>query len=195
MLLTLENLVGMPVMSLQTGRPLAQIYDAIVDPRNLKIAAFYVRGPLVDFDPAVLFPSDIRELGQMGAIVDSSDRIMPTDGLVRLEKILDFGFTLNNILVVDDQKKKLGRVENYSFDPSSGLVQKLYVKPGFWKSFALASLTIGRSQIIAIDNSKITVKAPTVKAAAKAPLKIANQIPFENPFRGRQTPAPENQKN
>ena len=47
-----------PVMSLQTGQQLATIGDPIVNPRNLKIVAFYVSGPLVDHTPAVLFTEE-----------------------------------------------------------------------------------------------------------------------------------------
>ena len=64
MLITIERMLNQPVMSLQTGQPLAKIDSPIINPNNLKIVAFYVSGPMVDFNPAVLFAEDIREFGE-----------------------------------------------------------------------------------------------------------------------------------
>ena len=105
-------------MSLQTGQPLARIGRPIVNPHDLHVVAFYVEGPRLDFQPAVLFSDDIREFGPMGVIVDGSDNIMNPDGLVRLAKILGYGFELDGIKVIDDHKHKLGTVENYVIDSS-----------------------------------------------------------------------------
>ena len=179
-------MLGAPIMSLQTGRPLARIDAAIVDPRSLKIVAFYVSGPAVDFSPAVLFSEDIREFGSLGAIVDSSENILSPEGMVRLSEIIDFRFELNGINVIDDQKSRLGRVENYTLNPDNFLVQQLYLKPNLMKSFSVSHLTISRNQITSIDNDKIVVKAPTAKE--KITQKVAKSTPpisddFENPFR------------
>jgi sporulation protein YlmC with PRC-barrel domain len=183
MLLTIQNMLGAPVMSLQTGRPLAKLDAAIVDPHNLKIVAFYVSGPMVDFSPAVLFSNDIREFGELGAIIDSTDDILPLDDLVRLQEIIDLHFQLDGIQVIDDHRRKLGRVDNYTLNPEDFLIQQLYLKPSLVKSFSVAHLTVGRAQIVAIDNQKITVKAPTEPTTERAEVRAAQAQPFENPFR------------
>ena len=185
MLLTIQNLVGAPVMSLQTGQPLAKLDAPIINPHNLKIVAFYVSGPLVDFSPAVVFSEDIREFGDLGAIVDSSDNILDPTDMVRLGEIILYNFALDGIWVVDEHKRKLGRVENYTLNPDNFLIQQLYLKPTLMKSFALAHLTVSRTQIVAIDNQKITVKAPTVKAQEKTAVQPTPQLSpqFDNPFR------------
>jgi uncharacterized protein YrrD len=184
MLITIDNLLGSPVMSLQTGQPLAQLDAAIINPHNLKIIAFYVSGPLVDFSPAVVFAEDIREFGDLGAIVDSSDNILDPTELVRLNEVISYNFELANIWVVDEHRHKLGRVENYTLDPESFLIQQLYLKPTLMKSLSVANLTVSRNQIVAIDNQKITVKSPTVREniTSKVPAKL-NDAGFENPFR------------
>jgi uncharacterized protein YrrD len=185
MIITIKNMLGSPVMSLQTGLPLARIDAAIINPHNLKVVAFYVSGPMVDMKPAVVFSEDIREFGDMGVIVDSSDNIMSPEGMVRLGEVIAYQFSLDNIQVIDQQKHKLGRVENYTLDPISFMIQQLYLKPTWIKSFSIANLTIGRQQIVAIDNQKITVKSPTVRDDVSQ--KVANLAPaasdFDNPFR------------
>ncbi|MDR0956973.1 MAG: hypothetical protein LBM09_00100 [Candidatus Nomurabacteria bacterium] len=186
MLLTINNMLGAQVMSLQTGRSLGQLDSPIVDPRNLKIVAFYVSGPMVDFSPAILFSEDIREFGSMGAIIDSSDDILSSDSLVRLNEIIDFRFELMGINVIDTNKHRLGRVENYTLNPDNFMIQQLYLKPTLMKSLSISHLTVSRSQITSIDNDKITVKVPTIQE--KVTQKITQNLTpisenFENPFR------------
>ena len=172
-------------MSLQTGQPLGWLAEPIINPHNLRIVAFYVNGPRLDFSPAVIFSEDIREFGRVGAIVDSADNIMSPEGMVRLSEIINYNFRLQHILVVDDQGHKLGRVDNYVVDVMNFEVRQLYVKPSWWKSFAMTDLIIHRNQIIQIEPDRITVKAPTVKE--KQPLvddarRVLNPE-FDNPFR------------
>lgn len=185
MLITIERMLNQPVMSLQTGQPLATIDTPIINPNNLKIVAFYVSGPMVDFSPAVLFAEDIREFGDMGAIVDSSDNIMSPEGMVRLNEVIDYQFQLPGIPVIDENRRKLGKVESYVINPEDLRIQQLYLKPTLAKSLSIAHLTISRDQIIEVDNDKIIVKSPTVRdrVATKVAQTSENAIPFENPFR------------
>ena len=184
MLVTINSIVGLPVVSLQTGRRLATIGEPIIDPNELTVVAFYVNGTLLDYNPAVLFASDIREIGTVGAIVDSSDNIMDPKGLVRLEQVIGYGFKIFGIKVIDDHKHKMGNVEDFGFDQGTASIQQLYLKPTISKRFLTASLTIDRSQIIEIDNQKITVKSPDIKVVEKVKKVVnENSIPFENPFR------------
>ncbi len=193
MLITIERMLNQPIMSLQTGQPLAKIDAPIINPNNLRIVAFYVSGPMVDINPAVLFAEDIREFGEMGAIVDSSDNIMSPDGMVRLGEVIGYQFQLPGLPVVDDQGRKLGKVESYGLDPDNLEIQQLYLKPTLAKSLRVAHLTVARDQIIEIDHDKIVVKSPTVtsQVASKVAIKSENAIPFENPFR-KPKPASEN---
>lgn len=185
MLITIERMLNQPVMSLQTGQPLAKIDTPIINPNNLKIVAFYVSGPMVDFSPAVLFAEDIREFGDMGAIVDSSDNIMSPEGMVRLNEVIDYQFQLPGIPVFDENRRKLGKVESYVINPEDLRIQQLYLKPSLAKSLSIAHLTISRDQIIEVDNDKIVVKSPTVRdrVVGKVAQASENAVPFENPFR------------
>jgi uncharacterized protein YrrD len=186
MLVTIKALLGTSVKSLQTGGEVAKITMPLIDPRNLKLVALYVDGRTLTSSPAVLLPSDIREVGPLGVIIDDADKIIDPYEIVRLQEIIDLDFVLDNILVVDEKKRKIGRVEHYAFDPESYFVQQLYVKPTLGRSFKLAQIIINRSQILDINNKKITVAVPTEKLqkAARAMQTLQVQKPvMENPFR------------
>lgn len=183
------RMIGAPVMSLQTGGELCRLSEPIINPYTLQVVAFYVVGPQLEANPSVLFTEDIRGFNNsQGAIVDSSDNIMSPVGLVRLQKVIDYDFHLDRILVVDDHGGKLGRVENYIMDDLNYVVQQLLVKPGFFRSFSVANLIVGRSQIVKVEPNRITVKAPTIRADERSTnvmdeaRKVLNPD-FDNPFR------------
>lgn len=185
MLVTIKALIGASVKSLQSGSEIAKITIPLIDPRNLKIMAFYLEGKLIKFTPAILIPDDIREVGPLGVIIDDINKIVSPDDVVRLEGIISFDFILNGITVIDEKKHKLGTVEYYTFDPETYFVQQLYVKPGILKVMKVTNLIINRSQIVDIDNKKITVKMAADKAG-EVYSKVANTPNpngFVNPFR------------
>lgn len=180
MLVPIKRLIGVPILSLQTGSELAKTSGTIIDPRNLKIVALRVSGSHLDDSRSVLHPEDIREISSAGIIVDSSDSLMSTEGLVRLQEIIDFHFTLQGIRVEDEQNQKLGSVKDYAVDPDSFFVQQLYVQPPLMRSLSVSLLTVHRSQVNSINNRRIVVKSPVVKE--ESPAETVKST-FVNPFR------------
>lgn len=179
MLLLNDKLIDIPIMSLQTGAELARTQAPIIDPRNLKIVAFFVDGPHLDQRPSVLHISDIRENGELGFIVDDTSALMSLDGLVRLNEILEFEFELIGCKVYDTLHKHLGHVEYYAFEPNGFVVEQLHLKQSFLKNLSHASRIIGRNQIVSVTKGIIVVDAPTISAKEAA---TATPV-FANPFR------------
>lgn len=179
MLLLSERLLETPILSLQTGSPLAQTSAPIIDPRRLHIVAFYCDGPLLDDHPSVLHTADIREFSDIGIIVNGSEDIMPPHDLVRLQEIIDFHFDLVGMKVIDDHKTKLGKVTDFTVDMQTFMIQKIIVKPPLIRSIKESELIIDRDQIVEITDECIIVKAPSVTQVSHAPQEAA----FQNPFR------------
>lgn len=184
MLLPIDHLIDLPVMSLQTGTELARTVQAILDPRQMKIAAFYVDGPLLEDHPSILHPADIRELSDIGMIIDSSDQLMSLEGLVRLEEIIGLKFELIGMKVIDEHKRKLGKVSNYIVEPGDYTIQQIYTQQSLLRSLSTATNIIRRSQIVAVRKDAIIVKSPTVKDEVEEVAQTAQA--FVNPFRGSQ---------
>lgn len=187
MLVLKERLLDLPIMSLQTGIEIAQTEQLIIDPRDLRIIAFYCKGSRLDVHPAILHTEDIREFGDLGLIVDSSDDIMAPEGLVRLQEVLSFGFNLENMQVIEETGRKVGKIINFSIDSLNFLVAKLHVKPGFLQSWTTSELLIDRSQIKEINDDHIVVRAATIpkKQLLRHPLPSAPaDAPLQNPHTG-----------
>ncbi|MES2630574.1 MAG: PRC-barrel domain-containing protein [Patescibacteria group bacterium] len=189
MLIIGTRLLNTPVMSLQTGGRLGQTQKPIIDPSNLKIVAFEVEGPLLSERPALLRVADIREMGRVGMIIDSNDEIIGIHDVIKIEKLYEIGFPLIGLPVVDDKKHRLGKVEDYTVDTDSFVIQQLTVKRGFFKGLTDTGLLISRTQIIEINDTEIIVRSPTQRSVE--PVMHASRTEFVNPFRKQPSPEPE----
>ena len=182
-------MIGMPVLSLHVGGMIAQTREAVVDPEDLKIVAYTLEGPLIKNDPEVgdiLDVNDVREMSETGLIVDSSDRFTTRDDVIRFDKIMSLGFSLIGLKVVTPDGKKLGKVIDYTVDTSTFMVYQLIVQRPFMSSLIDPELTINRSQIVEIDDYKVTIKHDKTqikvpKATEKEPEEFVPN--FVNPFR------------
>jgi sporulation protein YlmC with PRC-barrel domain len=181
MLLPRDRLLNLPIMSLQTGTQIGTAVGHVVDPRRLNIVAFYCEGPLIDFSPAILHATDIREFSSIGLIVDSADNIMPPDDLVRLKEILDYHFELEGKQVIEEGGHKLGKVGGYTLDSESFYIVKLHVKPTLLQSLGRAELLIDRTQISEINDKQIVVRRATIQDEERAHFAPVPSI--DNPFR------------
>lgn len=184
MLIAESQLHDSPVMGLQTGEELAKIHNPVIDPATLRIAGYELKGSLLSVQPSVLRTEDIREISDIGIIVDSSDEFVSPDDIIKLSSIYSLHFTLLNMSVIDEKKHKLGKVTDYTLDLTSFLVQQLVVRRPLFRSLNDTELIIHRSQIIEINN-----KAIIVHSEAKVPDETYKKIrgAYVNPFRKTDT--------
>lgn len=180
MLILGSRLIGTPIMGLQTGTQLAHAAAPLIDPANLKIVAYVVEGPLLSERPSIIRMADVRELSDIGMIIDSSDEFIGVGDVVSINKIYDLGFKLVGMTVIDETKRKLGKVEDYSLDSASFVIQQLNVKRGIVKSLTDTGLLIHRSQIVEINDDFIIVRTTAKKLQ---PVMEAERHSFINPFR------------
>lgn len=185
MLIVSDRLLNAPVLGLQTGGELARTKEAIIDPATLKILAYELSGPLLSAHPSLLRISDVREISDIGLIVDSSDEFVSVDDVIKLGDIYRLNFRLVGMPVIDEKRKKLGKVNGYTIDTTSFIVHQLNIKRPFLKSLSDTELLIHRSQITEINNNEIIVRS---EADTPEPLMESVRGSYVNPFRGKPTP-------
>lgn len=179
MLIAHLRLLKTPVMSLQTGARLATTHRILIDPRDLTVVAYELDGSMLDEHPSYLRPVDVRELSNLGLIVDSSDEFVGLDDVIRIKEVASYGFELVGLDVIDERRRKVGKVQGYNLDSDSFSVQQLVVRRPLFKSFGETELLIHRSQIIDVHNDHITIKSTAEKTSN------ANGFvrEYTNPFR------------
>lgn len=188
MLLLGSRLIGTPIMGLQTGTALAHTSRAIIDPRNLTVVAYELSGPLLErHRPSLLRIADIRELSDIGMIVDSSDEFIAPDDVIKIQTVYDLHFDLVGLNVIDDKKHKLGKVTSYVLDAGSFVIEQLNVRRPLLKSLSDTELLVHRSQIVEINDTTIIVRSTEDKKHEPVTQAIRS---YRNPFRGS-SPQPE----
>lgn len=184
MLITGDRLLNVPVLGLQTGGELARTKSAIIDPSNLRIHAYTLNGPLLSADPSLLRIIDVREISDIGLIVDSSDEFVGPDDVIKLGEIYELHFEPLNMPVIDSKGHKLGRVNGYTVNTVDFLIHQLSVKRPLFKSFGDTELLIHRSQITEINNDAIVVND---EMEIPEPLIESVKASYVNPFRSKPT--------
>ncbi len=175
-------------MGLQTGTQLASTKQPIIDPSNLQILAYEVEGPLLTDRPSFIRMADVRELSDVGMIIDSSDEFIGISDVITIEKVYKLGFKLLGLQVIDQNKHKLGKITDYSLDTNSFIIQQLNVSRSALKSLTDTGLLVHRSQIIEINDKSVIVQSASIKLE---PISKLKQMSYMNPFR-TSTPQPEN---
>ena len=189
MLILGSRLHDTAVMSLQTGTRLARIGKPLIDPANLKIMAYEVDGPLLTEHPSFLRTDDIREMGTIGMIIDSTDELVGLHDIIKLEELHSHNFQLIGMPVIDEHRHKLGKVEDYTLETGDFIIQQLNIKRGIIKGLTDTGLLVHRSQITEINDKVIIVKSTSKKLPT--PVMKAAQHEYVNPFRGTSAPQPE----
>lgn len=181
MILLGSKLLKAPIMSLQTGAEIAVTERAVINPEDLTVIGYDLKGQLIHGDVGNFIRlADVRELSDLGFIVDSIDELINPSDVVKVKAIHELGFELVGIEVRDEKRKKLGKVIDYTLDTVGFVVQQLTVRRPLIHSFNDTELVIHRSQIIEISRECIVVHSE-----AKIPEPTRGEVPgaYVNPFR------------
>lgn len=184
MLVANSKLLGLSVLSVQTGAPVGFIADSIVDPNTLQIIAFSLSSGLVR-EAKYLDTRSIREYSSLGLIIDNIDELVAPDDVVKLSQILALNFNLLGLKVETKKGSRLGHVLDFTVSPDNYSISQIIVKRPFIKSFNDPTLVISRQEIVEITDYKIIVKdeEKTLKSRATKEDFVPN---FVNPFREKQ---------
>ena len=192
MILLGSALTGYPVMSLQTGSKLGDTTHPLIDPADLSIVAYTLNGSFTN-DTMLVRLADVRELSDIGFIVDSVDELITPTDVIRIKQLSGLGFTLNGIMVRDTRGRKLGKVIDYTIETTTFLIQQLIVRRPLIHRLNDAELVIHRSHIVEINNDSIVVQSQVEpkKEPQHTPLQAAASTEYVNPFRKPNQAAPE----
>lgn len=188
MMLLGSTLDGAPIMGLRTGGEIAKTGRAVIDSASLTVLAYEVEDHHLDSEVRLLRIADIRELSDLGFIIDSIDELVQPEDVIKLNDIYELNFHVIGMNVTDEKKRKLGKVIDFTLETGNFVIQQLTVRRPLFRSLNDTELLIHRSQIIEINNDAIVVHSE-----AKVPEKALNEVvgSYVNPFRKPKSTAPE----
>lgn len=161
-------LKGQPVISLQTGEPVARLNAPLLDVTNFEIQA-YICQHMHGGRKVLLMIADIRQFAPDCVIIDDEDQLTDPEDVVRLANSLRHSYTPLGKPVYSELGSKLGSVEDYTINLQTSRIQRLHVRQAIWKSWSGAGLDIDRTQIVDVTPDHITVRDATIKNPVLAP--------------------------
>ena len=161
-----QQLIGLPVLSLQTGQRVATSTNLVIDPDRLAVAALLC---VVGRTQMILLPQDIRQLAPQGILVDSEESLSEPDDVVRVAPLAQRGWSPAGKKVQTDMGRPVGKVETFTIAPELFILQKLHVRRPIWQSLTGASVIIDRSQVLDVTDSQIIVRDTELLSGAVAP--------------------------
>lgn len=181
MLVTNSQLIGAPVLSIQTGSTIGTVSEPIIDPDTLKIIALKLSGPLIR-DTNILDIKSIREYSNLGMVIDDIDELVAPEDIIKISKIIALNFNLIGLKVETKKQSKLGKIIDYTLTPNDFVIQQIIVRRPIMKALIDPELTISRKEIVEVTDYKVIIKdeEKTLKSRAEHEDFIPN---FVNPFR------------
>lgn len=159
-----SQLNNLPIMSLQTGKSIGTVKNPIMDRSKLELAGLFCR-PLQG-EQSVLLTRDIRQISRDAVIIDSFEDFSDPRDIVRLQPILKADYQPLGLKVIDQQGRALGKVEDYSINIKTNLMQKLYIHQSFMRSMLFNNVLVDRTQIIEAKPKQFIVSDTTTPQLA-----------------------------
>jgi sporulation protein YlmC with PRC-barrel domain len=165
MLLLASQLNNLPILSIRVGGRIGKVLQPIINPNNLHIDGFYVQ-PSNRKERLIVLDMNIRDFSGKGIIVDDHTSLSEPEELVRLQSIIEIDYSLIGKAVLVN-KRKVGKVRDFSIDTSSLFVQKMYVQPPLWKNVAVNELIFDCKNIVEVTDKYIAFRGPEVRVKDK----------------------------
>lgn len=177
MLILASQVQDAPILSIRNGHMVAVAGSMLINADKLEVAALFCKSPGWRGEKHVLLLRDIREYSRSGIIIDSLEDIEDIGEIVRLGDVVDRNYQLNGKPVVTESGHNLGKVEDYSVDSISNLIQKIYIKPSLLKNLMVNNLVVDRINIIKADDDSVIVSDASLKAPVKVEAAPMPQAP------------------
>jgi uncharacterized protein YrrD len=126
---------GLPVMTRDSGKNVGKVQDLLLDRQGSRIL-----GILVDeagwFKEArvVAWPS-LRAMGLDAVIIDEEASVKKASEVPEMTEVLDRGNVLVGVRVETTEGRELGKIEDFYFDPETGIVKGFELSGGKGRSF------------------------------------------------------------
>jgi len=167
MLILASQIQDSPILSIRNGHPVAMAGGMLIDADKLEVAALFCKSPGWRGQNHVLLLRDIREYSRSGIIIDSLEDIEDIGEIVRLGDVMERNYQIIGKPVVTESGHKLGKIEDYSVDSISNLIQKIYIKPSLLKNLMVNNLVIDRTNIVKADDDQVTVSDASLNSPAQ----------------------------
>lgn len=169
----LQQLKGMPVLSLQEGEILGRVREAIVDTTAGRVVALTLDRRTPGGELQVVATANIRSVGKEAITVEDRSSVVPISRIPRFKELAQKGKPLRGRAVMTEQGVRLGRVDDAAVDEASFRLTA-FVLRAFW----------GRGRVIPMERVR------TIGADAVVVWEVPEAPPMPIPSAPEEVPPP-----
>lgn len=126
-----DKILGLKIISIDTGKEIDTISDIIYDPKLNKVRGFVVSEGGWFKDAQVLLIENVKNIGADAVMVQSENVIRTPDQVQdRVMSIAEHGHNLTKTKVITEDGTQLGIITDILFDSDSGQVEEFEVSQG-----------------------------------------------------------------
>lgn len=157
-----KNVIGLKVVTIDTGTVIQTVDDIAYDPTDHRITALLVDSGGLFSSAKAIHIDDVRNIGEDAVIVHDESAIQSTKNLssdVRSISDSNKHLVKTNVLTIDG--KELGKVTDIFFDSETGYVETMEVSQGGLKTMTEGKKSIKPSDIVTIGADATIVSTYT----------------------------------
>lgn len=157
MLVKANNVIGLKVVTLETGKEVTKIEDVVYDPRDNMVKALVIDEGGWFSDAKVILFEDIKSIGEDAVIIESEERVRTASEVSsRVANIAREEQNLTKTKIITEEGDELGSVSDIIFDSKTGKVEEFEVSQGA-QNLASGKKTIRVNNIITVGEDATIV--------------------------------------
>lgn len=150
MYLQASQILGLPIVELETSSKIGEVAKIIIDPKLVKIAGFLVaQGSWWFTKKLLLSESDILDIDKYGIVTNSCENLIMPEEVFKINKILEKKISIFRQEARTKSGQYLGKISDFTIEEKSGYVAKFYIHG--W----LEEKIISREKLIKVTPKKI----------------------------------------
>lgn len=150
----LSDLIGVEVVTQNTGKKVGHVHDAIFDPDTGKLLAVFVSSQR----KKIIVAHDINSISTEKCEVREMDSVVDLDAVLRVEKIFFEGRKFRFNKVFTKKGEYLGKVVDVEIQIPEMMISAIYVSKKLMFVFPGPKRIISREEILEVKKHKIIVR-------------------------------------
>lgn len=157
MLIKANDVIGLKVITLETGKEVAKVQDVVYDPRDNMVKALVIDEGGWFSDAKVILFEDIKSIGEDAVIIESEEKVRTASEVSsRVANIAREEQNLTKTKIITEEGDELGSVSDIIFDSKTGKVEEFEVSQGA-QNLASGKKTIRVNNIITVGEDATIV--------------------------------------
>ncbi len=182
----LQQLKGMPLLSLQEGEVLGRVREAIIDTSAGRVVALTLDRRTPAGELQVVATANIRSVGQEAITVEDRSSVVPISRIPRFKELAQKGKPLRGRAVMTEQGVRLGRVADVTVEEANFRLVGFLLQ-AFWGRGQMIPMervrTIGTDAVVVWEVPEVRPAPvpPAPEAVPPPPPEAAPPLPVEGP--------------